>query len=117
MLRLYQLVMIYYMRQTVRAYFNAGRRPAAIGNGKYEKPRRTRPSSTAGKGGLAPLWAEARPKYYGCPITSPRRIFWLYQHRDRPMLKEIVDTLIADGAGALHELDAPHVRGQKAVSA
>jgi DNA-binding MarR family transcriptional regulator len=33
------------------------------------------------------------------------------------LLKEIVDTLIADGTSALHELEAPHLRGQKAVSA
>jgi len=33
------------------------------------------------------------------------------------VLKEIVDTLITDGTGALHELDAPHMRSQKAVSA
>ena len=33
------------------------------------------------------------------------------------LLKEIVDTLIADGTSALHELDAPHVRGHRPVSA
>ncbi len=33
------------------------------------------------------------------------------------VLKEIISTLIIDGTSALHELDAPHLRGKKAVSA